>query len=118
MATGAVIGAVYAMLFNYLGMQSFVSTLAGLLAILGMQLYILGATGSINLPYGSPLVSFGQLLVMPHIVAYAVGALAGIAAFVMGYRKAVRRRAAGLSSQSLGHLLTRAIVLTIVLELV
>ena len=50
---GALIGAVYALLFNRLGMPSFVSTLAGLLAILGMQLYLLGATGSINLPYGS-----------------------------------------------------------------
>ena len=41
-------------------MPSFVSTLAGLLAVLGLQLYILGSTGSINLPYGSPLVNFGQ----------------------------------------------------------
>ncbi len=54
------IGAVYAVLFNRLGMPSFVSTLAGLLAVLGLQLYILGASGSINLPYGSPLVSLGQ----------------------------------------------------------
>jgi len=43
------------------GMPSFVSTLAGLLAILGMQLYVLGATGSINLPYGSPPVNFRWL---------------------------------------------------------
>ena len=48
---GALVGAVYALLFNRLGMPSFVATLAGLLAILGMQLYVLGATGSINLPY-------------------------------------------------------------------
>ncbi len=37
-------------------MPSFVATLAGLLALLGLQLYLLGTTGSINLPYGSPLV--------------------------------------------------------------
>ena len=49
-------------------MPSFVSTLAGLLAVLGLQLYILGSTGSINLPYGSPLVNFGQMLVMPDSV--------------------------------------------------
>ena len=59
-------------LFNRLGMPSFVSTLAGLLAVLGMQLYMLGSTGSINLPYGSPLVNFGQLLVMPAVVAYVL----------------------------------------------
>ena len=31
----------------------------------GLQLYILGSSGSINLPYGSALVNFGQSLVMP-----------------------------------------------------
>src|SRR5437867_5780318 len=62
---GALVGALYALLLNRLGMPSFVATLAGLLAILGMQLYVLGATGSINLPYGSPMVNFGQLMVIP-----------------------------------------------------
>ena len=46
------IGWIYATLRNRLGMPSFVSTLSGLLALLGLQLYLLGSTGSINLPYG------------------------------------------------------------------
>nr|WP_291238087.1 hypothetical protein [Gemmobacter sp.] len=46
-------------------MPSFVSTLSGLLATLGLQLYILGPTGSINLPFTSPLVGFGQLWILP-----------------------------------------------------
>ena len=58
--SGGVIGWVYAFLFNRFGMPSFVSTLSGLLAFLGLQLYVLGATGSINLPYESFLVKFGQ----------------------------------------------------------
>ena len=37
-AAGALVGAVYAILLNWIGMPSFVSTLAGLLALLGMQL--------------------------------------------------------------------------------
>ncbi|WP_366812369.1 hypothetical protein [Gemmobacter sp.] len=65
LATGALIGALYAFLFNRLGMPSFVSTLSGLLATLGLQLYILGPTGSINLPFTSPLVGFGQLWILP-----------------------------------------------------
>ena len=68
-AVGGLIGSLYALLFNRLGMPSFVSTLAGLLAVLGLQLYILGSTGSINLPYGEPLVNFGQNLIMPHVVS-------------------------------------------------
>ena len=86
LAVGAAIGAVYAVLFNRLSMPSFVSTLAGLLAVLGMQLYILGASGSINLPYGSPLVSLGQTYVMPAVVAYALVLIAGGAVFYSGYR--------------------------------
>ncbi len=116
-AAGAAVGFVYATLFNRFGMPSFVSTLSGLLAILGLQLYILGDTGSINLPYGSPMVSFGQSLYMPAPLAYAVAALAGIAVFLTGARTAQRRRLARLSSQSMGALVARAIAVTVVLEL-
>ena len=73
LAAGCLIGWMYALLFNRLGMPSFVSTLSGLLGFLGLQLYILGPTGSINLPYESPLVKFGQLLVMPTPVALWAG---------------------------------------------
>ena len=117
-AAGAVIGLLYAQLFNRFGMPSFVSTLAGLLAILGLQLYILGQSGSINLPYGSAMVNFGQSLFMPGFVAYIIVAIAGIATFATGFQTAARRRKAGLSSESLGKLLFRAAVITVVLELI
>ena len=117
-ATGAVIGLLYAQLFNRFGMPSFVSTLAGLLAILGAQLYILGSTGSINLPYGSPLVDLGQSLFMPAWLAYGLVALAGLVMFVSGKRTADRRRAAGLSGESMGHLLFRTLTPTVVLEVI
>ena len=77
-ASSAVMGSLYAVLFNRLGMPSFVSTLAGLLAVLGLQLYILGSSGSINLPYDSTLVTLGQTLVMPPPVAYGLALLAGV----------------------------------------
>lgn len=115
---GAAIGALYAFLFNRLGMPSFVSTLAGLLAWLGLQLYLLGSSGSINLPYGSPLVNFGQMLVMPPIVSYALAALAGMVVFATGYRMAARRRAAGLSASSLGRLLLKGMLVVVVLEFI
>jgi D-xylose transport system permease protein len=116
LAFGTLIGAIYAFLFNRFGMPSFVSTLAGLLSVLGLQLYLLGSTGSINLPYESPLVNFGQLLVMPDVVSYILAALPGIVLLVLEYRTAARRRAAGLSSHPLGRLLVRAVVLTVILE--
>lgn len=115
---GAAIGALYAFLFNRLGMPSFVSTLAGLLTWLGLQLYLLGSSGSINLPYGSALVNFGQMLVMPSIVSYVLAAVASVVMFVTGYRTAARRRAAGLSASSLGRMVLKALLVTIVLEFV
>ena len=118
MAAGFVTGCVYALLLNRLGMPSFVSTLSGLLAFLGLQLYILGPTGSINLPYDSPLVNFGQLLVMPHWVSYTLAVVPGVLALLLGYRKAQRRQAAGLSSRSFGGLLLQAVAITVALEVV
>ncbi|WP_172724385.1 sugar ABC transporter permease [Neorhizobium tomejilense] len=116
LATGALVGALYALMYNRLGMPSFVATLAGLLALLGLQLYILGPTGSINLPYASPLVRFGQILVMPdwmsHILALAPGLIMVIAGFAI--RK--RRQSVNLSSQPLSNLLIKVAVLTVALE--
>lgn len=116
LATGAVIGAVYATLFNWIGMPSFVSTLAGLLALLGMQLYLLGGTGSINLPYASGMVKFGQLLIMPAWFSHMVALLPGLVILFSGIRTARLRRQAGLSGEPRSLLLTRVIALTIALQ--
>ncbi|MBW7922363.1 MAG: sugar ABC transporter permease [Rubellimicrobium sp.] len=114
-AVGAVMGLVYALLLVHLGMPSFVSTLAGLLALLGMQLYILGSTGSINLPYASGFVHFGQLMVMPAWVAYILALVPGVAMLVTKLRVARRRRAAGLAAGSLTLLIIRVAITTVAL---
>ena len=115
-AVGAVFGKVYTALFNRLGMPSFVSTLAGLLAVLGLQLYILGPTGSINLPYETALVSFGQTMVMAPWLPLVSALLPGLVLLISGARAIARRKAANLSSPSMSGLLFRAASLTIVLE--
>lgn len=117
-AVGALVGGLYALLFNRLGMPSFVSTLAGLLAILGMQLYVLGAAGSINLPYGSRLVNLGQLVVIPPVVSYGIALIPGVAILLLGLRTRARRHAANLSAGSVGGLLARSLALTLFLEIV
>ncbi|MDQ0322720.1 D-xylose transport system permease protein [Pararhizobium capsulatum DSM 1112] len=113
---GAAVGALYAVLYNRLGMPSFVATLAGLLALLGMQLYILGPTGSINLPYASALVRFGQILVMPAWVSHTLALLPGVIMIVSGMRARRRRQSVNLSSQPLSTLIVKAAVLTLALE--
>ena len=116
LVAGVVIGSLYALLYNRLGMPSFVATLAGLLALLGLQLYILGNAGSINLPYQSPLVMFGQILMMPKWLSHALGVLPGIFTILVGIRVIRRRREANLSAGGMAGLLFKAAVLTAVIE--
>lgn len=116
LAVGAVVGLLYAELYSRLGMPSFVATLAGLLALLGMQLYILGPSGSINLPYISPLVRFGQVLVMPGWLAHIFALLPGIAMLVQGLRTRTRRTEVNLSAEPLSALWARSIFMTAVFE--
>jgi ABC-type xylose transport system permease subunit len=117
-AAAALIGYVYAQMFNRLGMPSFVATLAGLLAFLGLQLWILGAAGSINIPFTSGLVSFAQLWFLPPVAAYVLAAVPAVVVLGSGLRLATRRRAAGLSARSAPALLVRAGALLVGLELV
>ncbi|WP_159948919.1 sugar ABC transporter permease [Rhizobium sp. 18065] len=114
--TGALVGSLYALMYNRLGMPSFVATLAGLLALLGLQLYILGPTGSINLPYASPLVRFGQILVMPDWLSYVLALVPGLVMVVVGFAVRKRRQSVNLSSQPVSNLLVKATILTVALE--
>jgi len=116
LVAGAAVGAVYASLFNRIGMPSFISTLAGLLALLGFQLYLLGASGSINLPYASTLVKFGQLMIMPAWFSHMIALLPGLVLLWGGLSVSRQRRTVGLTSQPLGMLLIKAVALTAALE--
>ena len=116
LVVGAGVGLLYATLYNRLGMPSFVATLAGLLALLGLQLYILGPTGSINLPYASALVRFGQILIMPDWLSYSLALVPGLVMVGRGLRTRSQRLAANLSAQPMRALILKAAVLTAALE--
>jgi D-xylose transport system permease protein len=97
---GALVGLLYGFLYTRFGLPSFVITLAGLLGFLGLQLWVLGATGSIGLPFDSWLVYFAQQLFLPAWASYVVAVLAaGGYAWVLA-RRAQQRAAANLVSQS------------------
>jgi D-xylose transport system permease protein len=101
LVTGVVIGWFYSQMFNRFGVPSFVITLAGLLAFLGVQLYILGAQGSINLPFDSALVAFAQSLFVPEWLSYVFALLAGGGYFISQFYQARNRAQAGLSAKSM-----------------
>ena len=107
-AAGVAIGLVYAAVFNRIGIPSFVITLAGLLAFLGLQLKVLGKAGSINIPFDSGLVQFAQTWFVPAWLSYVFVGLAALSLFVTGYMTSAARRAAGLAGRSTAALLVRS----------
>ncbi|AGI73011.1 putative sugar ABC transporter transmembrane protein [Octadecabacter arcticus 238] len=113
--TGALVGALYGFLRNQFEMPSFVATLAGLLALLGLQLYILGPTGSINMPFTSPLVRFGQILIMPAWLSYCLAVVPGAMIVFGSMRTNTQRRAANLSANGLSVAILKAVILTVAL---
>ncbi|SHJ17371.1 D-xylose transport system permease protein [Palleronia salina] len=115
LAAGAFTGLVYAALLNRFGMPSFVSTLAGLLALLGLQLFLLGNSGSINLPFQSFLIRFGQILVMPGWLSYLLALVPGLVIFVFGMQTRSERAAANLSVPAMSVLVAKAASLTAVI---
>lgn len=110
---GAVIGAVYALVFTRVGVPSFVISVAGLLAFLGVQLYVLGPPGSINLPFDSVLVAFAQQAFVPPWLSYVLVVVGAAGLLGTGLAHARRRRAAGLSSASTAGIAARAALLLV-----
>jgi simple sugar transport system permease protein/D-xylose transport system permease protein len=116
-AVALLIGLTYGIALTRFGMPSFVASLSGLLAFLGLQLAILGDQGSVNLPFDSTLVHFAQLAFVPAWLSYALAALAGIGLFVSGFERRQRRRKANLSAQSMNYLMLRSVAVIVALGL-
>jgi len=112
------VGVLYGFVFTRFGMPSFVATLAGLLAFLGLQLELLGTEGSINLPYGSGLVTFGQQSFLPSVAGYLVAVLAAAGLFVSGMLNVRERNRANLTAPSLRVVALRAGTLLVFLLVV
>ena len=117
LAVGAIIGISYGAIFTRFGVPSFVITLAGLLGFLGLQLKVLGDTGSINIPFESALTKFAQQAFLPDVVAYVLALLVVAAYAVSRLRANARRAEAGLSTTPVGAIAVRAAGLAAILLL-
>ena len=106
-AGGAVVGFAYGLLYTRFGVPSFVITLAGLLAILGMQLFLLGDNGSIVLSDKLGIVYFAQQLYLPEWSAYVLLAFAFMMTSSAQFGQMRKRRDAGLSFTSPGTIAVR-----------
>jgi D-xylose transport system permease protein len=115
---GTVVGLAYGAIFTRFGVPSFVITLAGLLGILGLQLYVLGKEGSLNIPFTSPIVEFAQQQFLSPAVAYTLVVLIAAAFLVSRLRARARRASAGLSTTPMVMLVVRTVALAVVLAAV
>jgi ABC-type xylose transport system permease subunit len=115
---GTAIGVLYGVLYTRFGVPSFVITLAGLLGFLGLQLWVLGDTGSINIPFDSWLVQFAQQRFLPAALAYALAVLVPAAYAVARVVGGRRRAQAGLSSPPILDVALRAGSLAVILLVV
>jgi D-xylose transport system permease protein len=114
---GCLAGIVYGYLFTRFGLPSFVITLAGLLGFLGLQGWVLGPNGSINLPLESWIVQFAQQFYLPAWASYVVVIL-GVGGYAWSLLRRARRRArADLVHQGYAEIAIRAGVLLAVLLL-
>lgn len=110
-ALGALIGGFYAVLFVYVGVPSFVFTLAGLLAFEGALYWVLGDQGTINLPRDSGLPVFTRQKFLSDTQGYVLVALVVTAYVASRLWTARQRRAAGLTPPNLLGVALKAIAL-------
>lgn len=114
LAVGAAIGYLYGFLFTRFGVPTFVVTLAGLMGFLGLQLWVLGPTGTINLPYNSWIVQFATTWFLPPWLAYTVAGLVVLGIVLNDVTKARRRTKAGLSTGPASLIVIKAVAIAVV----
>jgi D-xylose transport system permease protein len=112
---GALVGLLYGFLFVRFGVPSFVITLAGLLSLLGLQLFILGSNGTINIPFTSFLVNFSLLDYVPTWAALILSVIAAVGYAGSALFSARRRARAGLSAPGSLGILIKAVILLVAL---
>jgi D-xylose transport system permease protein len=113
LGVGLLIGLVYAVLHQVVGVPSFVFSLAGLLAFQGALLYTLGDQGTITLPEDSALRSFAREKFLSDAQAYGLVVLAVLLYVGSNLIGIQRRRKAGLTPPSLPLVLLKAGLLAV-----
>ncbi|MEU0669455.1 sugar ABC transporter permease [Streptomyces lavendulocolor] len=106
-ALGAAIGAVHGFFFAKVGVPAFVVTLAGLLGWNGLMLYVLGSSGTVNLDDEGLVAMLTSHYFNDVAVAYGVAALGTAGYFLVSFRDARRRIAAGVPARTGGGIAVR-----------
>ncbi|MFI2432719.1 sugar ABC transporter permease [Streptomyces sp. NPDC018693] len=116
--TGALIGALHGWFFAKIGVPAFVVTLAGLLGWNGLMLWLLGSSGTINIPSDEGpvhiLAKNSYFMDQAIIGGYLLAGLAVVLSLVGNFGEQRRRRAAGVPFRPTSEILIRVGLLAIV----
>jgi D-xylose transport system permease protein len=113
-AAGTAVGAFHGVFHAWLGVPAFVVTLAGLLAWNGLTLYLLGASGTINIDEEGLVASLTSRHFGADAAAYAVAALGTAGYLLAARRRRSRHRAAGMPYRPEGEIWLRTVLLAVV----
>lgn len=105
---GAVIGAIQGAWFAIVGVPSFIVTLAGLLGWQGLQLHVLGSTGTVNV--FEPHISAIATTFLPDSLGWALALGCAGAYAATHVTRERRRRAAGLPSTQIAAVALRSLL--------
>ena len=99
LAVGAAIGAFQGFWFAVIGVPSFVVTLAGLLGWQGVQQYVLGTSGTINVL--DPRIADIATSTLPAVWGWILAIVVAAGYALTHFQEQIRRRRAGLAAQPL-----------------
>ncbi|MFD5127898.1 sugar ABC transporter permease [Streptomyces olindensis] len=111
---GTAVGAFHGFFFAWLGVPAFVVTLAGLLVWNGLTLYLLGASGTINIDEEGLVASLTSRHFDADVAAYAVAAVGTAGYLLTVRRRRSRHRAAGMPYRPMGEIWLRTALLAVV----
>jgi D-xylose transport system permease protein len=106
-AAGAAVGTVHGFFFARVGVPAFVVTLAGFLGWSGVQIWVMGEEGTINVPSDSLVRDFGNLYFSDISAAYTLALVLTLGYLGVLVREQQRRAQAGLSSRTRAEILLR-----------
>lgn len=112
MLVGTIMGAAQGVLVAYVGIPSFVVTLAGLLGYQGLMQKIL-PTGNLNI--GDPFVRGIARVLLPDALGLALAAVLVVIVFVLSLRRQSQRKARGLELDSMVMIYAQVLIFAVIL---
>ena len=111
--TGTVIGTVLGLLVAYVGIPSFVVTLAAFLGLQGVLLKLVGEGGTV--PIGDNVILAINNKSMPVWAGWVLWAIVVGSFSAISLRRSARRRASGLTAEAMAVVLVKIVVLAVLL---